>query len=623
MAQPNELIHEKSPYLRQHAWNPVHWVPWSADAFERARREDKPVFLSIGYSTCHWCHVMERESFEDPEVAALMNRVFINIKVDREERPDIDAFYMTACQVYTGSGGWPLTIFTDADRRPFFAGTYIPKTTRWNRAGLIELIPRIEAIWRTNRDELVAVIERFGAAISDLHGEVGDEISWADMSAHAMNMFRGQFDPQNGGFGSAPKFPIFHSMLFLLDYHALHPHTDALDMVIRTLRAIRMGGIYDQVGYGFHRYSTDGSWRVPHFEKMLYDQALGLMAYAQAYRHTRDPLFLCTCHEILEYVNERLRHEQGGCFSAEDADSEGVEGKFYVWTRSEIENALVSREDVQWAIERFGVTEMGNFPDIPCANVLHLRYPDRSASEEFHDDSDKKHRDRVIGVLKSVRGHRVAPFRDEKVLADWNGLMLAGLAMAGRYLEDQRFIQEALRLELFFESYLMPDGCHVHRWCAGESMHAVMASDLAYHAWGLLELYETIRDPQWLGRAEDCIGELFDKFGDQQSGGLFFSPANASDVPYRVRDSHDGAIPSAESVSIWVMHRLDRHRGTSRYEDRIRRIVRANGALARYPSSQAFVVRTIMHMQFPREVDPIPATINGVGSNGLDSIRLS
>ncbi len=623
MARPNELIHESSPYLRQHAWNPVHWVPWSTHAFERARREDKPVFLSIGYSTCHWCHVMERESFEDPEVADLMNRAFVNIKVDREERPDIDAFYMAACQVFTGSGGWPLTILTDADRRPFFAGTYIPRTNRWNRVGLIELIPRIEALWQTDRDELADVIDRLGAALHEIHEEVGEACSWQDMPEQAMTSFRLQFDAINGGFGSAPKFPGFHLMLFLLDYHALHPHTDALDMALRTLRAIRMGGVFDQIGYGFHRYSTDGGWRVPHFEKMLYDQALALMAYSLAYAHTRDPLCLRTCHEILEYANERLRHESGGFFAAEDADSEGIEGKYYVWTRSEIEAALGIPEDVQWANERFGVTEAGNFPEIPGVNVLYTVETGSPVSEASRDGADKERSDRIIGLLRTARGVRVSPSRDEKVLTDWNGLMLAGLAIAGRCLADGRFIREAVRLESFFKSHLMPGGRHSHRWCAGETSSAVMASDLAYHAWGLMELYESTRDRQWLGKAEDCVRELIERFGDPASGGLFFSPADASDVPYRVRDSHDGAIPSAESVSVWVMHRLDRHFGTSRYEDRIRRIVRANSALVRHPSSQAFVVRTIMHMQDQREVDPIHGNRNGTANDGSDPIRVS
>ncbi|RPI60625.1 MAG: thioredoxin domain-containing protein, partial [Ignavibacteriales bacterium] len=397
MNKPNKLINEKSPYLLQHAYNPVNWFPWGDEAFERANREDKPIFLSIGYSTCHWCHVMEKESFEDDEVAKLMNDAFVSIKVDREERPDIDGIYMSVCQMITGSGGWPLTIVMTPDKKPFFTGTYFPKQNRFNRIGMMELIPRLKEIWITKKDEVIKSANEIASSLNNQN--LISDTTEIDKSVldKAYEELSKRYDVTNGGFGSAPKFPSPHNLLFLLRYWKSRNQPKALEMVEKTLTEMRRGGIYDHIGFGFARYSTDQNWLVPHFEKMLYDQAMLVMAFTETYLATKNNFYKETAQEILEYVLRDMTHPEGGFYSAEDADSEGEEGKFYLWDADELRNVLDKKES-DFAIKVFSIADDGNWIDeskgmMPGTNILHLNKSTTELANEFNlteDDFKKK-----------------------------------------------------------------------------------------------------------------------------------------------------------------------------------------------------------------------------------------
>jgi len=419
----NRLASEKSPYLLQHADNPVDWYPWNDEAFEKARQEDKPIFLSIGYSTCHWCHVMAHESFEDAQVAKLMNDTFVSIKVDREERPDIDGIYMTVCQMMTGSGGWPLTIIMTPEKKPFFAATYIPKETRFGLTGMLDLIPKIQDVWTNRKIEVIESSEKITSTIQQLSpGTPGEELNGHLLSS-AYEALSARFDPEYGGFGSAPKFPIPHNLLFLLRYWKTTHDKKALQMAEQTMQAMRRGGIYDHVGFGFHRYSTDREWLVPHFEKMLYDQAMLVMAYTETFQATGKPEYEQTAREIIAYVLRDMTVPEGAFYSAEDADSEGKEGKFYVWTEDEIRQVLGDRANP--VIELFNITKEGNFEEESYRrktgqNILHLKVslPEESASQ-WETDRQK---------LFAYREERFHPHKDDKILTDWNGLMIAALA---------------------------------------------------------------------------------------------------------------------------------------------------------------------------------------------------
>ena len=438
----NGLINEKSPYLLQHATNPVDWHPWGDEAFEKARKEDKPIFLSIGYSTCHWCHVMERESFEDEEAAALLNDAFVSIKVDREERPDIDGIYMAVCQMLSGRGGWPLTILMTPDRKPFFAATYIPKTGRFGRPGLMELIPQVKILWETKKAEIVGSADQIVARLMEVSSvESGEALGEQVLRSGYENLAQ-QFDGRHGGFGSAPKFPTPHNFLFLLRYARRTGGGHALEMVEKTLQAMRLGGIYDHVGFGFHRYSTDPMWLVPHFEKMLYDQAMLAMAYTEAYQLTHNEEYARTAQEIFTYVLRDMTSEQGGFFSAEDADSEGEEGKFYLWSESEMEQ-LLGKEDARLMATIFNTQPAGNFVDEASGhrgggNILHLTQPlgELAPTLGLTPDELAARAEAARKTLFKAREARVHPSKDDKVLTDWNGLMIAAMARGAQVFEE-------------------------------------------------------------------------------------------------------------------------------------------------------------------------------------------
>jgi uncharacterized protein YyaL (SSP411 family) len=567
----NRLIHEKSPYLLQHARNPVDWYPWGEEAFERARTEDRPVFLSIGYSTCHWCHVMARESFEDTRVAALMNSSFVNIKVDREERPDIDQVYMAAALTMTGTGGWPLTIVMTPDRKPFFAATYIPPGGEPGRTGLIELIPRIVSVWRERRGEVLAAAEGMTALLRPGPSGPGLRTS-EDMLGRAFRELRHRFDRQNGGFGVAPKFPEPCTLIFLLRACRRTRDPEARFMAETTLRAMRAGGIHDQLGSGFHRYATDAGWRVPHFEKMLYDQALLALAYTEAFRLTGIPLFRETAEETLGYMLHDLKGQEGAFLAAEDAESGGVEGGFYVWTDEEIRGILSGRE-LEAFVRYYGILPEGNYT--PAAeisprglNILYLAAPGeemaRAMGIPVRELEDLLRS--AKGKMRAARERRPRPARDGKILTDWNGLAIAALALGARVYRSEEYLAAAGAAAGFILSTLVKaDGRLLHRYVDGDAAVEGNADDHVFLAWGLLELYRAGFEIQYLERAVAVTDALLGHFLDTEEGGFFFTPDDGEALLVRPKPVRDGAVPSANSLGLALLLRLSGLTGRREY----------------------------------------------------------
>ncbi|MHA1266888.1 MAG: thioredoxin domain-containing protein [Candidatus Helarchaeota archaeon] len=579
ISSPNHLIGEKSPYLLQHAYNPVDWYPWSPEAFEKAKKEEKPIFLSIGYSTCHWCHVMAHESFEDVEVANILNAHFISIKVDREERPDIDKIYMDVCQAMTGRGGWPLTIIMTPEKKPFFAATYIPKQGRFGMAGLLELLPTIHDYWRTKRNEILESAEKIVQALQEASLKVPGEQLGKETVALAYTQLVKQFDPKDGGFGGAPKFPTPHNLLFLLRYWQRTGAKRALHMVELTLQKMRRGGIFDQVGFGFHRYSTDYFWLVPHFEKMIYDQALISLAYTEAYQATRKEEYKRTVSEILSYVLREMTHPQGGLYSAEDADSVDkygklVEGKFYLWRDSEIRE-LFDEAMAKFIIKIFNIKKGGNFLEQATQqrtgeNILHLTKSITELATEFKlSEEELLHRIEQVRIkLYAVRAKRPPPNKDDKILASWNGLMIAALAKAARILNDPSYSQTAEKAVNFILTHMVrSDKRLLHRFRDGEAAILANLDDYAFFIWGLLELYETTFNTTYLQKAIDLTEELRLHFWDSKYGGFFYTPIDGEPLIFRRKDLHDGAIPSGNSVAMLNLLKLEKITGNSEYSE--------------------------------------------------------
>lgn len=580
MPEQNQLAFEKSPYLIQHADNPVDWYPWGEEAFEKAKEEDKPVFLSIGYATCHWCHVMAHESFEDEDIARMMNQAFVNIKVDREERPDIDNTYMTVCQMLTGSGGWPLTIIMTPGKKPFYAATYIPKTGRHGRPGMRELIPWIDGLWKDEREKIFNSADEITQAFQKSTKQEAGEGLTVDIFNKAFGQYSGNYDPTHGGIGSAPKFPSAHNLMFLLRHWKQSGDEQALGMVEQTLTAMRRGGIYDQVGYGFHRYSTDSEWLVPHFEKMLYDQAMLVMAYTEAWQATGNELFKQTAQEVVEYVLRDLQHPEGAFYSAEDADSEGEEGKFYVWSIDEIRDTLPPA-DAELAIEVFNMTEEGNYADEASRrrtgkNILHLTKPVEELADE-RNLSTKQFNNKLAGIrsrLLEKREQRVRPLLDDKILTDWNGLMIAALAKAGRAFDHQNYIAEAKKAVRFINKNLVhEDGRLLHRYRDGEAAIAGHADDYAFLIWGLIELYEATFDIEHLQQAVELNKTFIGHFWDKDQGGFYFTGKGSEELLGRKKEVYDGAMPSGNSVALSNLLQLGRITAQTDWEEKADQLI--------------------------------------------------
>ncbi len=592
----NRLVFEKSPYLQQHAANPVDWYPWGDEAFEKARREDKPVFLSVGYSTCHWCHVMEHESFEDPEVARLMNEAFVCVKVDREERPDVDHVYMTVTQALTGSGGWPMTIIMTADKKPFFAGTYFPRESRYARPGMMELIPHISNLWHEERTKLVESAEEITREVSRIaSADASGEMPGPETLDQAFTEFLGRFDSVHGGFGGRPKFPVPHNLSFLLRYHARTGNRDAVGMVDRTLTAMRLGGVFDHVGFGVHRYSTDESWLVPHFEKMLYDQALLAIACVEAWQVTGKTLHGRMAEEILEYVLREMTSPEGGFYSAEDADSEGEEGKFYVWTVEEV-RSILPPEDADLYIKLYKLQESGNFREESTGqhtgtNIPHREVTIEQAARELADDPDllDARLEKIRRKLFDAREKRVHPFKDDKILTSWNGLMIAALAKAARAFDHAGYATAAARAADFALKHLRAeDGRLLKRYRHGDAGLPAHLEDYAFLAWGLTELYEAVLDWKYLEAAIGLAEQMRDSFGDPEGKGFFQTAADGEELVFRGKEAQDGAIPSGNSVACLVLLRLARMTGNREFEHLAHETLSAfSKTLTKFPSAHS------------------------------------
>ncbi len=544
----------------QHADNPVDWYPWGAEAFTAAQTQDKPVFVSIGYSTCHWCHVMAHESFEDNDVAAILNDSFICVKVDREERPDVDSVYINACQIMTGTAGWPLTVIMTPDKKPFFTGTYIPRSTRNGYLGLIEIAARISDFWQTRKADLLAMankaIDAMKASLTttNINPDYAPDTSLSDK---AYQQLLGKYDPENGGFGTAPKFPAAHNLMFLMRHFRRTNDPNALEMVETTLSKLRQGGIFDQLGFGFHRYSTDAQWLVPHFEKMLYDQAMLTIAYAEAFQLTGKGVYETTLREVLTYVLRDMRDARGGFYCSEDADSDGVEGLFYLWRYDEITEALGETATVELAIDVFNVRREGNFHNeltksMDGRNILHLRdTPPKSGVNTVFDA--------VVTELLQKRRQRIAPFKDTKILTDWNGLMIGALAVAARVVNEPLYLDAAkTATDFILTAMSAPDGRLRHCYKDGNSSIDATLDDYAFLVYGLTELYESSLNADYLHEAGRLNKVMIDDFQDTSGGGFYMTPSGNTELPVRPKDVYDGAYPSGNSLALVNLVRLSR-----------------------------------------------------------------
>ncbi|MFZ1200365.1 MAG: thioredoxin domain-containing protein [Desulfobacterales bacterium] len=578
----NRLINEKSPYLLQHAHHPVDWHPWAEETFARAGRENKPIFLSIGYATCHWCHVMEKETFEDEEAAQFLNDTFVCIKVDREERPDIDAVYMAACQMVTGSGGWPLTIFMTPDKKPFFAATYLPKRSRFGRAGVVELCRQVGSMWQKETAKVLASADQLAGHL----GKAFEFQASGDLDAavldRAYDQIKKGFDDRHGGFEPAPKFPTPHRLLFLLRCYLRLGDPLALEMVEKTLTAMRLGGVWDHVGHGLHRYATDSEWLVPHFEKMLYDQALVALPYLETYQITRNPFYARTAADIFTYVLRDMQSPEGGFYSAEDADSEGAEGRFYVWTAAEFGSVLGAKDAAVWS-RVFNLEEGGNFLDESTrtktgANILHLKHPpERLAAETGAAGEDLlENWEPVRDKLFRHREQRVHPLKDDKVLTDWNGMMIAALARGARILDRPQYKDAAVRAAHFaLEKMRGADGRLFHRYREKEVAIDGHAEDYAFLIFGLVELYRTTFDPLYLKESLALQKRMLEDFRDDRNGGFYTTSQANHELPVRPKELYDGAIPSVNSMALYNLLCLARLTGDPKWEEEAPALVRS------------------------------------------------
>ncbi|MDE2781238.1 MAG: thioredoxin domain-containing protein [Chloroflexota bacterium] len=551
----NRLINETSPYLLQHAENPVDWYPWGEEALARSKDEDKPILLSIGYSACHWCHVMERESFEDDAIASLMNANFVNIKVDREERPDLDAVYMEAVQMLTGSGGWPMTVFLTPEGKPFYGGTYYPPTDRMNMPGFPRVLLAVTEAYRTNRGE----VERVTGQLTEQMGRTGQlppgsNLLSVDILHEAYSKLAANFDYQNGGFGAAPKFPQPMTPEFLLRYYHHGYNQRALDMVEMTLEKMAYGGMYDQLGGGFHRYSTDAYWLVPHFEKMLYDNALLARLYLHAFQITGRPLYRRITEEILDYVLREMTDPRGGFYSAQDADSEGVEGKFFVWTPEEI-RAVLGEDDGNLVGGFYGVTDAGNFEG---SNILNIHQaPEAFALEHGISEDDLESAIvRARPLLLEEREKRVHPFRDDKVIASWNGLMLRAFAEAGAALGRRDYVEAAAANAGFIHGEMYENGRLLRTYRDGRGKTGGYLEDYACVIDGYIALYEATFRREWLDRAVTLADTMIELFWDEDVGGFYDTGSEHEVLVTRPRDVFDNAQPCGGSVASEALLRL-------------------------------------------------------------------
>jgi uncharacterized protein YyaL (SSP411 family) len=580
----NRLINETSPYLLQHAHNPVEWHPWGQEALERAQKEDKPILLSIGYSACHWCHVMERESFENDAIAELMNKEYISIKVDREERPDLDEIYMNAVQMLTGSGGWPLTVFLTPDGKPFFGGTYFPPVDFHGRPGFKTVLARISDVFREQRSQVTINADALTERIQSFtFVPPSGELISTSLIRDAVRELSQQFDSSEGGFTPAPKFPPSGVLSVLLRHHYASEDSDALRMAELTLDKMAAGGMYDHIGGGFHRYSTDERWLVPHFEKMLYDNALLARTYLEAYQVTAKDHYARVARETLEYVLGEMQSPEGGYYSSQDADTEGVEGKFYVWSHEEIERLLEDRAE---AFCRFyDVTGSGNWEG---TNILNRPAPIEDVAREL--DIETKDLETTLEEarrkLYAERDRRIKPGLDDKVLTSWNALMIVAMARGYRVLGEERFLESARRAARFILDHMVDEGRLLATYRESRARFNAYLDDYAYLLGALVELYESDFDIAWLDSARSLAVDLERLFWDQDQGGFFFTGADHESLLVRTKTGFDGAIPAGNAVAATYLHKLASYTGEESFAARAQETVRTfHSMMQRSPSA--------------------------------------
>ncbi len=629
----NRLQYEKSPYLLQHANNPVDWYPWCEKAFITAKEKDKPVFLSIGYSTCHWCHVMEKESFEDEEVARLMNENFVCIKVDREERPDIDNLYMKVCQLLSKSGcGWPLNVVMTWDKKPFFVATYIPKETRFGRLGMTELIPRISNLWKTKKEEILrsaeSIVETLKSISLPTLKQEEEKLDQLTLKK-TFEQLKQQFDRTYGGFGEAPKFPTPHNLMYLLRYHLRSKNTEPLEMVTKTLNAMATGGIFDHIGFGFHRYSTDSRWFIPHFEKMLYDQALIAMAYTEGYQVTKEPLYKKTVQRVISYVLREMTSHQGAFYSAQDADSEGEEGKFYLWYLEEIEQ-LLGKKEAELFSRIFNVSQEGNYREEVTGkrkgtNILFMNKTLDKLSLELNippknlELKVEKWRQKLF----EARSKRVPPLKDDKILTDWNGLMIAAIAKAYKVLKVPEYLDAAERAIKFIDGNLTKGSKLYHRYRDNEAAIEANLDDYCFLTWGLIELYEATFKTKYLKRALELTNDMIKYFWDTDNGGFYFTPSDRKELIVRQKEIHDGAIPSGNSVAMLNLLRLSKITGRSELEDMAHKVAAAiSPFVAKIPMSHTMAMMALDFALGPSYEIVIVGNLNTSESQSIINILL-
>ena len=589
---PNKLAEEKSPYLIQHAYNPVNWYPWGDEVFEKAKKENKPIFLSIGYSTCHWCHVMAHECFEDQEVAEVLNDAFVCIKVDKEERPDIDTVYMTICQVTTGHGGWPLTILMTPNQKPFYAGTYLPKNSRPAVLGLIDLLNQVRTDWQDNPEGMISTGDKL-ADIMKMEFEASSDS--ADISKDLINLavtqFSQNFDHDYGGFGNEPKFPTPHNLMFLLRHAQLEADEKSLFMVENTLKHMYRGGIYDHIGYGFSRYSTDAKWLVPHFEKMLYDNALLATIYAETYQFTKDPLYKTVAEQIFEYIRREMTDPEGGFYCAQDADSEGEEGKYYTFNPEEI-NQILEPDDASFFCEYFDITKEGNFEE------------GKSIPNLIKQNDLKYNNEKVLRTCNHVYSYRLDRARlhkDDKALTSWNALMINAYATAAKILKNEDYITVAKSAVEFVNTRLMdPNGLLYVSYRDGKPAHFGLIDDYAFYGMALLSLYDATFDIDYIHQACNMADRMIELFWDKKYGGFYLNANDAEQLIYRPKEVYDGVIPSGNSVAGYVLQRLANITASPHYMEYANKQLRfLAGQVKDYPAGHSFALVAFCQALYP------------------------
>ena len=605
----NRLAKEKSPYLLEHATNPVDWWSWDKEAFAKARNDNKPIFLSIGYSTYHWCHVMRRESFEDQKTAAFINKNFIPIKVDREERPEVDSYYMGAVQAMTGGGGWPLSVFLTPDLKPFYGGTYFPPEPRHGMPSFMQVLEFVSNLWKERREEVVTNTSQVLHAISPSQPRGGPELERLSLD-EAYSTLVSSFDQEHGGFGGAPKFPLPGNLAFLLRYHRRSGKELALRVVERTLDRMMAGGIRDHVGGGFHRYSTDRVWLVPHFEKMLYDNALLARVYTEAYQLTRREEYAEVARETLSWIGNEMRDEGGGFYSAQDADTAEGEGTYYTWTPEEVEEAA-GREAGSAFGRLYGVTKVGNFEG---RTILHKEQGFAATKNEREEVA------RAKKDLYSARARRPRPATDTKILTSWNGLAISAFAFAGAALDESSLSEGAAHAARFVLGTLEKDGMLLRRYAGGEAALEGTLEDYAFFVQGLLDLFEATSEPEWLEESIRLTKTMLDSFEERQGGGFYLT---RSAEPARIMESYDGPTPSGNSVAVLNLVRLSELTGDASYRDAAERALRAfAGELESQPSAHAVMLQGLdLMLNGTREIVISAPTADAAGEMKAEVYR--